>query len=291
MADKLAHMKAMLTYLEATRFKLLNGLMDLEGRSRVAHPLASYLDHGKDKHGLAQTVLRIPTWAVVQNEAATSSSSSSSSPLVLDTTADDVDWAVLRGTADGVAEQQQHWSPSPRTTPPTAAINHHHRHSLLTAIDITPDGSSPVFTTTNPILYSTHAEALLLRGTADGGLEAVGDDDDDKDTDDDAAFNDARKLVMFNSSRERGLDRTEEDPAGVPDSDFDEFDSNDDDEDEKTKREEDEDDEDYNTEDRTDGNHFNNSQDNEIHEIYYQVGLGGIHTVLTSRGVEPCRLL
>ena len=270
MADKLAHMKAMLTYLEATRFKLLNGLMDLEGRSRVAHPLASYLDHGKDKHGLAQTVLRIPTWVVLQHELA--SPGSSHSPLVLDTTSpadNNVDWAV-RGTADGVAEH--HWSPSPRTTPPSSGGTNHHRHSLLTAIDITPDGSSPVFTTTNPILYSTHAEALLLRGTADGGLVdgiSGGVDDDD----DDIAFNDAKKLVMYNS-RDRGLDEEEDyrnvSSPPVPDSDFDEFDSNDD---EVTttarRRAEEEEEEDYSSGDRA--NTGNNSQDNEIHEIYYQV--------------------
>jgi len=257
-------MKAMLTYLEATRFKLLNGLMDLEGRSRVNHPMASYMDHNKDKNGLAQTVLRIPTWVAVHEAAP---GGPSSSPLILEMTAgcvgdDDLDWGTVRGAADGTAEQQQHWSPSPGGAGPPP--------HLLTAVDLAADGSSPAFTTTNPILYSTRAEALLMRGTADGGFEGA-EQETVAAAATAAAYN--SKLLVC-SSREQ-LDATEEDLTALPpDSDFDEFDSNDEDERQDNvynrRRHEEEEEEDEDDEDRGGHNNINNSQDNEIHEIYYQ---------------------
>ena len=46
-ADKLQHMRSMMTYLEASRFKALNVMMDVEGRARVGHPLSSYIDYSK----------------------------------------------------------------------------------------------------------------------------------------------------------------------------------------------------------------------------------------------------
>ena len=189
-------MQAMLTYLEATRFKILNVMMDLEGKQRVNHPMAAYLDHTKDKQGLYQSVLNIPSWITPETQ-----------PVPLD-------WED-RGTADGRVET---WSPghSPANRSPY----------LHTAIGICDDRSH-VFTTMNPILYSPQAEDLLSRGRADGGLE----------TDE----------SILNSSRDDDTGTPLPDPE--PDSDFDEFDS---------------------TEEDVSQDISPSSQDNEIHEIYYQ---------------------
>ena len=40
----------------------LNVMMDVEGRPRVHHPMSSYIDYGKDKQGMTQSILRIPHW-------------------------------------------------------------------------------------------------------------------------------------------------------------------------------------------------------------------------------------
>ena len=61
-AEKLAHMRSMMTYLEASRFKALNVMMDLESRPRVSHSLSSYIDYSKDKQGLTAATLKIPSW-------------------------------------------------------------------------------------------------------------------------------------------------------------------------------------------------------------------------------------
>merc|ERR1711899_544775 len=61
--EKLQHMRSMLTYLEATRFKVLNSLLEMEGRPRIHHPLSSYLDMTKDKNGMIKTRLKIPYWS------------------------------------------------------------------------------------------------------------------------------------------------------------------------------------------------------------------------------------
>ena len=60
--DKLQHMRSMMTYLEASRFKALNVMMDIESRPRVAHSLSSYIDYSKDKQGLTAATLKIPSW-------------------------------------------------------------------------------------------------------------------------------------------------------------------------------------------------------------------------------------
>ena len=178
--DKLQHMQAMLTYLEATRFKILNVMMDLEGKQRVNHPMAAYLDHAKDKQGMSQSVLRLPTWESQDMEQV---------PF---------DWED-RGTADGRVET---WSPghSPANRSP----------QLLTAIGLGA-GTSPVFTTTNPILFNQEAEDIISRGRADGGLEEDGTN------------------IISSDKRES----TPETP--LPDSDFDEFDSHDEEEDSEDK--------------------------------------------------------
>ena len=55
-------MRSMMTYLEASRFKALNVMMDLESRPRVSHSLSSYIDYSKDKQGLTAATLKIPSW-------------------------------------------------------------------------------------------------------------------------------------------------------------------------------------------------------------------------------------
>ena len=60
--EKLQHMRSMMTYLEASRFKALNVMMDIESRPRVAHSLSSYIDYSKDKQGLTAANLKIPSW-------------------------------------------------------------------------------------------------------------------------------------------------------------------------------------------------------------------------------------
>ena len=60
--EKLQHMRSMMTYLEASRFKALNVMMDLESRPRVSHSLSSYIDYSKDKQGLTAATLKIPSW-------------------------------------------------------------------------------------------------------------------------------------------------------------------------------------------------------------------------------------
>ena len=55
-------MRSMMTYLEASRFKALNVMMDLESRPRVSHSLSSYIDYSKDKQGLTAASLKIPSW-------------------------------------------------------------------------------------------------------------------------------------------------------------------------------------------------------------------------------------
>ncbi|CAG7820170.1 unnamed protein product [Allacma fusca] len=62
-SDKLYYMKSMLLYLEAARLKLDITLADIEGRPKPANPLVQYLRHQRDKQGLPQTILKVPSWA------------------------------------------------------------------------------------------------------------------------------------------------------------------------------------------------------------------------------------
>ena len=55
-------MRSMLTYLESSMFKALNVMMDIEGRPRVNHPIASYIDYSKDRQGLTAATLKVPCW-------------------------------------------------------------------------------------------------------------------------------------------------------------------------------------------------------------------------------------
>jgi hypothetical protein len=246
--DKLQHMQAMLTYLEATRFKMLNVTMDLEGKQRINHPMAAYLENIKDKQGLFQSILRIPSWVTPDPQP---------TPPQLEWVDNDVivpaplTWED-RGTADG---RVAGWSPggSPANRSP----------QLLTAVGVCSD-SSPSFTTTNPIIYqkeTTPSEALSpvtasfsgksiilessisSRGRADGGHEV-----------------DTNKPMIHTD--------IESSPA-PEDSDFDDFDSSNEDEADSAVND---------TNDITVNNEDDRfislpgqpaSQDNEIQEIYY----------------------
>ncbi|CAH2103085.1 unnamed protein product [Euphydryas editha] len=69
-ADKLYHMRSMLTYLEAVRYKITSSLNELDSRPPTQHPLATHIQVVRDKQGLQQSILKIPPWlqADYQNE-------------------------------------------------------------------------------------------------------------------------------------------------------------------------------------------------------------------------------
>ncbi|XP_029050955.1 uncharacterized protein LOC114879819 isoform X2 [Osmia bicornis bicornis] len=61
--EKLHHMRSMLLYLEAARYKVGGTLAEVEGSKRGKHPLAEHILVSRDKQGLQQSVLKIPSWA------------------------------------------------------------------------------------------------------------------------------------------------------------------------------------------------------------------------------------
>ncbi|KAL0126494.1 hypothetical protein PUN28_005093 [Cardiocondyla obscurior] len=61
--DKLHHMRSMLLYLEAARSKVGGTLAEVEGSKRPKHPLSEHILVSRDKQGLQQSVLKIPSWA------------------------------------------------------------------------------------------------------------------------------------------------------------------------------------------------------------------------------------
>lgn len=61
--DKLHHMRSMLTYLEAARYKVGGALAEVEGGKKGKHPLAEHILVSRDKQGLQQSVLKMPIWA------------------------------------------------------------------------------------------------------------------------------------------------------------------------------------------------------------------------------------
>ncbi|KAJ0183694.1 hypothetical protein K1T71_000117 [Dendrolimus kikuchii] len=69
-ADKLYHMRSMLTYLEAVRYKITASMNELDNRPPVQHPLATHIQILRDKQGLQQSILKVPPWlqADYQNE-------------------------------------------------------------------------------------------------------------------------------------------------------------------------------------------------------------------------------
>ncbi|PSN41936.1 hypothetical protein C0J52_06427 [Blattella germanica] len=56
--EKLHHMRSMLTYLEAMRYKVQSALAELDGRTRGGHPLAGHIQVTRDRQGLQQSVLK-----------------------------------------------------------------------------------------------------------------------------------------------------------------------------------------------------------------------------------------
>ena len=232
--EKLQHMRSMMTFLEASRFKALNVMMDLESRPRVSHPLASYIDYSKDKQGLTAAALKIPAW--YQTSSLTSSLTSSSSPTLppapqidLPPLPAQLDWSD-RGTADG-------GSPDSRKSSPHSP---HIKTSL--ALGLAEEDHSPVFTTLNPIMCSPESDSdtshLLYRGRGDG---RVGESDDD------SVLKSHEDSDIINTTDISNV--TVEDSNNLPDSDFDDFDSNEEEEEQSGET--------------------HGSQDNEIHEIYY----------------------
>ncbi|XP_075213015.1 nostrin [Lycorma delicatula] len=86
--EKLHHMRSMLTYLEAAKYKVQNALADIEGQTKSSHPLASHIQITRDRQGLQQSILKVPPW--VRKES-------------IDIT-DSPDW-MDRGAADGNSVQ------------------------------------------------------------------------------------------------------------------------------------------------------------------------------------------
>ncbi|XP_069365074.1 nostrin isoform X1 [Maniola hyperantus] len=61
-ADKLYHMRSMLTYLEAVRYKITSSLAELDSRPPAQHPLSAHIHVVRDKQGLQQSILKVPPW-------------------------------------------------------------------------------------------------------------------------------------------------------------------------------------------------------------------------------------
>ncbi|KAL6432847.1 hypothetical protein ACFW04_006304 [Cataglyphis niger] len=61
--DKLHHMRSMLLYLEAAKYKVGGTLAEVEGSKRSKHPLSDHILVSRDKQGLQQSVLKVPSWA------------------------------------------------------------------------------------------------------------------------------------------------------------------------------------------------------------------------------------
>ncbi|XP_053994278.1 uncharacterized protein LOC128884722 [Hylaeus volcanicus] len=61
--EKLHHMRSMLLYLQAARYKVGGTLAEVEGSKRGKHPLSEHILVSRDKQGLQQSVLKVPSWA------------------------------------------------------------------------------------------------------------------------------------------------------------------------------------------------------------------------------------
>lgn len=61
-ADKLYHIRSMLTYLEGARYKLQSALFELDHKPRSSHPLAQHIQITRDRTGLQTSVLKVPLW-------------------------------------------------------------------------------------------------------------------------------------------------------------------------------------------------------------------------------------
>ncbi|XP_054271219.1 uncharacterized protein LOC128991946 [Macrosteles quadrilineatus] len=87
--EKLHHMRSMLAYLEAARYKVQGALAEMEGRNKESHPLSPHIHITRDRQGLQQSILKVPLW--VRKES-------------VELTPDNLDWTD-RGTADGNSVQ------------------------------------------------------------------------------------------------------------------------------------------------------------------------------------------
>ncbi|XP_055528809.1 uncharacterized protein LOC129720926 [Wyeomyia smithii] len=61
-ADKLYHIRSMLTYLEGARYKLQSALLELDHKPRSSHPLAQHIQITRDRTGMQTSVLKVPLW-------------------------------------------------------------------------------------------------------------------------------------------------------------------------------------------------------------------------------------
>ncbi|XP_066964589.1 uncharacterized protein Nost isoform X3 [Macrobrachium rosenbergii] len=93
--NRLQHMKAMLAYLEAARYKVQCSLDELNNRPKMTHPLAKHIEVHRDKQGLSFSVLKVPPWVRGNSvDVSPASDSPTGSPNWND-----------RGTADGNSVQ------------------------------------------------------------------------------------------------------------------------------------------------------------------------------------------
>ncbi|KAK2702830.1 nostrin-like [Artemia franciscana] len=81
--DKLKHLRSMLAFLEATKVKVSNAVADIENKPKTESPFVKYLEVHKDKQGLIQSVLKLPSW-VQDLDSEGESPSGSDSPDFID---------------------------------------------------------------------------------------------------------------------------------------------------------------------------------------------------------------
>ncbi|XP_024888824.1 uncharacterized protein LOC112465493 [Temnothorax curvispinosus] len=101
--DKLHHMRSMLLYLEAARYKVGGTLAEVEGSKRSKHPLSEHILVSRDKQGLQQSVLKIPSWTKNESFEIQDSDVELEMHLTKDQNAETRDWAD-RTAGDGNSE-------------------------------------------------------------------------------------------------------------------------------------------------------------------------------------------
>ncbi|XP_012064226.1 PREDICTED: uncharacterized protein LOC105627551 [Atta cephalotes] len=101
--DKLNHMRSMLLYLEAARYKVSGTLAEVEGSKRIKHPLSDHILVSRDKQGLQQSVLKIPSWAKNESFEVQDSDDELELHLTKDQDGETRDWAD-RTAGDGNSE-------------------------------------------------------------------------------------------------------------------------------------------------------------------------------------------
>ncbi|XP_014483235.1 PREDICTED: uncharacterized protein LOC106748852 isoform X2 [Dinoponera quadriceps] len=101
--DKLHHMRSMLLYLEAARYKVSGTLAEVEGSKRSKHPLSEHILVSRDKQGLQQSVLKIPSWAKNESFEIQDGDDELEMQLTKDQDAETRDWAD-RTAGDGNSE-------------------------------------------------------------------------------------------------------------------------------------------------------------------------------------------